>query len=291
VPVEGMEIVTLTGHPVPHAGGPVGAPAAAHEHAALEARLREEAVTLGPDTEPAQPVYARYWLHNSGPAPRGNLPVALHLSAVPAVYGRPVDEPFELRLTVASDATVPVTGTVRFVAPEGWRVEPAERPFELPPGGHLDTPVTVTRPADVPSGVYWLAARLAHGGQEYEDVVRFAMGDADHATPELAASLDVDALRLAPGGTAVASVTLRSTARTEVRGQAWWLSPWGSWQLCPEWTRGFAVPAGGETTLEFPHRAPLDSRPGTWWGLVKLAWGGRVYYTECVPVEVTGAGG
>ncbi len=30
--------------------------------------------------EPAQPVYARYWLHGKGPAPAGNLPVAVHLS-------------------------------------------------------------------------------------------------------------------------------------------------------------------------------------------------------------------
>ena len=30
--------------------------------------------------EPAQPVFARYWLHGKGPAPAGNLPVAVHLS-------------------------------------------------------------------------------------------------------------------------------------------------------------------------------------------------------------------
>jgi alpha-mannosidase len=30
--------------------------------------------------EPAQPVFTRYWLHGKGPAPAGNLPVAVHLS-------------------------------------------------------------------------------------------------------------------------------------------------------------------------------------------------------------------
>ena len=30
--------------------------------------------------EPAQPVFSRYWLHGKGPAPAGNLPVAVHLS-------------------------------------------------------------------------------------------------------------------------------------------------------------------------------------------------------------------
>ena len=29
--------------------------------------------------EPAQPVFTRYWLHGKGPAPAGNLPVAVHL--------------------------------------------------------------------------------------------------------------------------------------------------------------------------------------------------------------------
>ena len=30
--------------------------------------------------EPVQPVYARYWLHGKGPAPAGNLPVAVHFT-------------------------------------------------------------------------------------------------------------------------------------------------------------------------------------------------------------------
>src|ERR1700729_3922599 len=37
--------------------------------------------------EPAQPVYTRYWLHGKGPAPAGNLPVAVHLSAAPRAAG------------------------------------------------------------------------------------------------------------------------------------------------------------------------------------------------------------
>ena len=36
--------------------------------------------TLAGLLEPAQPVYARYWLHGKGPAPAGNLPVAVHIS-------------------------------------------------------------------------------------------------------------------------------------------------------------------------------------------------------------------
>ena len=30
--------------------------------------------------EPVQPLYARYWLHGKGPAPAGNVPVAVHFT-------------------------------------------------------------------------------------------------------------------------------------------------------------------------------------------------------------------
>ena len=34
---------------------------------------------LAPEVEAAQPLYARYWLHNRGPAPLGGLPAVAHL--------------------------------------------------------------------------------------------------------------------------------------------------------------------------------------------------------------------
>ena len=41
-------------------------------------------VTLAPDAEVAQPLYARYWLHNRGPAPLGGLPSSIPASLLPA---------------------------------------------------------------------------------------------------------------------------------------------------------------------------------------------------------------
>src|ERR1700761_4710621 len=46
--------------------------------------------TLAGLLEPAQPVYSRYWLHGKGPAPAGNLPVAVHVS--PELTGLALDE-------------------------------------------------------------------------------------------------------------------------------------------------------------------------------------------------------
>jgi alpha-mannosidase len=46
-------------------------------------RGEPDGTRLGPSAEPVQPVYTRYWLHNKGPAPMGNLPAAVHLSPAP----------------------------------------------------------------------------------------------------------------------------------------------------------------------------------------------------------------
>ena len=58
---------------------------------------------LAPDAESAQPLYARYWLHNRGPAPLGGLPAVAHLHPE-TVAARPGDT-IRLRLTVASDCS------------------------------------------------------------------------------------------------------------------------------------------------------------------------------------------
>src|SRR6185437_4310705 len=63
VPAAGVATLELT--PAAWAAGPA-APAGPAEAA-------------GPP-EPVQPVYARYWLHGKGPAPAGNMPVAVHVS-------------------------------------------------------------------------------------------------------------------------------------------------------------------------------------------------------------------
>src|SRR5262249_55069577 len=63
-----------------------------------------------PARDPAHPVFSRYWLHNPGPAPVGNLPTAVHLSAADA-SGR-------YRITVAASAR-PAEGTVRLDVPPG----------------------------------------------------------------------------------------------------------------------------------------------------------------------------
>ena len=58
---------------------------------------------LAPQAEAAQPLYARYWLHNRGPAPLGGLPAVAHLHPQ-RVTAEPGGE-VVLRLTAASDCS------------------------------------------------------------------------------------------------------------------------------------------------------------------------------------------
>ncbi|QJS99414.1 glycoside hydrolase [Streptomyces asoensis] len=240
--------------------------------------------------EPAQPVYTRYWLHNSGPAPRGNLPVAVHLA--PAALT--ADGPVTATVRVSSELTdAPVSGTVALEVPPGWSVEPAALPYALGPGGFTLTEVTVTPPADPVPGRYLLAARLAYGGQTYEDVVALdvpgeaAPGGPDGRTgPSLVMELGADRIEVRRGERVRVPVHVRNTTRGPVSGTLWALSSWGTWAGVGPGCQGFAVSAGESAVCE----VEVDGSavpPGSYWLMAKAGWHGCVAYTEAVVLEVT----
>jgi alpha-mannosidase len=266
IELTGMEIATIT---APVTGRPGTSPG----------------VALGPEAEPYQPVYARYWLNNTGPAPAGNMPVAVHLSRTDAAVSGPV----ELGVSVASGLTEgEASGVVTLLAPEGWTCEPAERPYALAPGDHSSAPVRVVPPAGAEPGVYWLRARASYGGQVYEDVTRLHVGDG-HDTG-LDVVVETPRVSLSAGDSEASSgaveILLRSPARTEVSVQAQLISPWHTFELIPEWNTGVVVPALGEARLRFDVQAPPGTRPGRWWAVIKLASAGRLHYTEAIEIAV-----
>ena len=96
--------------------------------------LDADDAALAPDAEPAQPLYARYWLHNRGPAPLGGLPAVAHLH--PHQLAVDPGAPVQLQLTAVSDGTdVPLHGKVRLVAPPGWTVEIGRAAVRAAAGG------------------------------------------------------------------------------------------------------------------------------------------------------------
>jgi hypothetical protein len=66
----------------------------------------------------------------------------------------------------------PAAGSVSLVVPPGWQAEPAERPFRLAPGAHLELEASVVPPAGATAGRYFVAARIGDDdGGYHEDVV------------------------------------------------------------------------------------------------------------------------
>jgi alpha-mannosidase len=248
---------------------------------------------LAPDAEAAQPLYARYWLHNRGPAPLGGLPAVAHLhpQRVTAEPGAEV----ALRLTVAGDCSdATLHGAVTLVCPDGWTATPADLPFTLCVGDHREAEVTVTIPARARPGLYPLRARLCLTGddvpaawrQEVEDVCVVDVGA--HRERELLYLADGPAdVELAAGGTARLTVTVGTHARAALAAEAHLISPWGTWEWMGPAVLGAVVPARGTVELGFDLTPPAWLDPGQWWALVRVGCAGRLVYSPAVRVTVS----
>ncbi|HEX9064646.1 MAG TPA: glycoside hydrolase family 38 C-terminal domain-containing protein [Streptosporangiaceae bacterium] len=308
--------VTLALQPEPLAGpGGQAVPAARPE-------------VTGAPPEAAQPVFTRYWLHGKGPAPAGNLPVAVHLSPARLSLTAGVTRP--ARLTVACGPGG-ASGTVTLDAPAEFGVtaapvaggplagtEPDHEPagklhYHLTANGFAAWDLAVTVPPDTAPGRYFLAARiLDEAGQLLEDALLVEVGkggqpaapDAGRPAEELGAVLEeigaaeaaeaeltmlTGHLDLAPGSRAEIMLRLSSGAATELRGEAQLISPHGSWASVGSWVAGFSVEPGGQATLRFDVAVPDDARPGQrWWALGKVMYFGRLRYSEPIWINVGG---
>ncbi|WP_329569513.1 NEW3 domain-containing protein [Kitasatospora sp. NBC_01266] len=302
-PLEGLEltgaqVLTLTARPVGAAPGG-GAP-------------------LGPVAELAQPVHARYWLHNRGPAPIGYLPVSVGVSpgllTVPEggarEGGASEGGALELSVVLASQLRdAAVEGTVELIAPDGWQLSLRRRPYRLEPAGQLRFSATVTPPADALSGLYFVAVRTEYGGQVIEDVATVAVGELPELLPApgdlpddwgqaqgtraaagrdtgLSVEVGAQSVRVAPGGRGLLQVVLTNRTRGELRGELQVVSPWGSWTALDAPVRGFTLAPGERRTVGFEIAPPPDTDPGAYWAVAKVMWFGRCQYAPTVELVV-----
>ncbi|MFE0155763.1 glycosyl hydrolase-related protein [Nonomuraea sp. NPDC059007] len=253
----------------------------------VPAARRTGNVVIAPQAEPVQPVHTRYWLHDKGPAPLGDLPTAVHLSPSPVRLAP--GEQGALRLTVAS-STHHAHGTVELDVPHGLKVEAPELRYDLAPGEWAEFALTVRGE----QGARHLAARIRDElGQILEDTAEILI-EAEPVT--LTAELWTEPsnarpsgpeLALRPGERGELVLRLATSADARVRGEVQLLSPFGTWELIPDWTRAFAIEPGGRTELHFTMTAPHDLRPGSHsWVLAKIGWFGRLTYTPAVPVTI-----
>jgi alpha-mannosidase len=257
--------------------------------------LEADHAVLAPDAEAAQPLYARYWLHNRGPAALGGLPAVAHLH--PQHIAAEPNSQVLLRLTVSSDSSdAALHGKVRLLCPYGWKADPAELSFVLPPGEHLETDVELTMPPDAPQGLYPVRAELAVTGSDavsmppaWRQVVE------DVCVVSVAAPADAELLRLisdpeavdvAAGATARLAVTVGTDARADLAVEAHLISPWGTWEWMGPGAVGGELPARGTVELGFDVAPPVWVEPGQWWALIRVGCAGRLVYSPAVKVTV-----
>ncbi|HEY1672720.1 MAG TPA: glycoside hydrolase family 38 C-terminal domain-containing protein [Streptosporangiaceae bacterium] len=300
---------------VPPAAGLLGEPPVPQGTTNLLAQASVPDGTLAGLLEPAQPVYSRYWLHGKGPAPAGNLPVAVHIS--PRLSGlTPDDSVAELRVTVAC-GTEPASGTLRLLVPDELaadvrapgRESASAAAYDLPARGYADWDVRVRARAGTPPGRYVVAAQISDDlGQVIEDTAFVQAGGpgepdlyqpldqaltaVEASTAAIAAELDLavltPALRLAPGAIGEVAVEVTNRLASPLRAEAQLVSPFGSWEALGPWTQGLRAAPGTRAQARFGVRIPGHVRPGTqWWALVKIMYFGRVRYSAVVPVTVT----
>jgi len=301
VPPAGTATIVLTPAGAPSPGPAADPPAAAAAPAPDAARDAPE---------PAQPVFTRYWLHGKGPAPAGNLPVAVHLSpgriALPEAAAGAAPPAAGLRLTVACGPE-PAAGPVHLDAGPGLTLDPAgPLRYDLPARGHAVWDLTVRARPGAPRGRRFVTARIDAGGQQFEDAAMVSVGEpaapaldlpldelfplylADQAAMagELELTLLTPDVPLVPGGSAEIAVRAGNATASPIRGEAQLVSPFGSWAETRPWTRGFAAGPGAPVTLTFTVTAPPQARAGQhWWALVKVMYFGRSRYSE--PASVT----
>jgi alpha-mannosidase len=260
-----------------------------------------------PLPEPAQPVFTRYWLHGKGPAPAGNLPVAVHLSPGSLALGP--DGTGMLHLTVACGPR-PASGTASVDVPAGLAVDPAgPLAYDLPANGHAGWDLAVRMLPGAARGRRFVAARITDAaGQVLEDAAVITAGEpapppldlplaeliplvqageqAEAAETELL--LLTPELNLPPGGRGEISVALANRTASVLRGEAQLVSPFGSWSKIQPWTQGFSAEPGGQATAVFRVEVPATARPGQhWWALVKVMYFGRLRYSEPAAVTIT----
>ena len=241
----------------------------------------------GAPPEPAQPVYTRYWLHNKGPAPAGNVPVAVHLTPTRVTLRGDDGEAGRLRLTVACGQE-PAAGEVELLVPDGLVAEVdgapvagTPLPYRLADSGFAAWDVTVRAAPGAADGRYFVAARIRDElGQQLEDAALVTIGepggpDASLPPEELFSRLQSDVqalaaeadlavltpeLRLAPGSRGELTVRVASHLASSLRGEVQLISPIGTWETTAPWTQAVDVSPGGTATVSFGVTVPGDGR-------------------------------
>ncbi len=242
---------------------------------------RPDAVQVDTDTH-----FARWWLHNRGSAPRGFLPLSVHVARRTAEGGlhRTVD------VTIANDRVDRgAAGRLVVLAPEGWTARPSDHGYALGPGEHVTIPVEIMLPEDTPEGIHAVTVRISgDDGSSVEDVVRVPVGGAP-LTPqaraaELGVRLTTPSVRLAAGARGELGVEVTNATPSRVRAELHYIAPFAAWGILPAPSERLELDPGESRVLAAPLVAGVPA--GRYWVLPKLMWHGEVAYAEAADVVI-----
>ncbi len=268
------------------------------------------------DTEVAQPVFSRYWLHNRGSAPIGNQALAVHVTPT-AIVLRAGDSTEIVAQVASSSAHQVQAGTVELHVVENWQVDPPSKIFSLAPGAYLRMPVQLRVPEHCHPGRYFVAARVKdNAGQSQQDVVTIdvlpplaeavlADGRGGAArerllTPapfghpsmqlpaELEAVLELEELLIPQGGVGKLALSLTNRTRGVMSGEVQLLSPIETWPFVTPWSQGFALAPAARSRIEVDVLSPAQGWLSTW-ALFKLTYFGRLWYSPVVALRLGAA--
>jgi hypothetical protein len=123
-----------------------------------------------------------------------------------------------------------------------------------------------------------------------EEAMERMLADFGAGATEVELTVLTPDVRCAPGQSGELVVKVTNQLASELRGEAQLVSPFGAWELLGSSTEAIALTPGASTEVRYQLRAPATARPGAqWWALVKLMYFGRVWYTDSVPVTITGS--
>ncbi len=221
--------------------------------------------TLGKSREPYLPVHTRYWDHNLGAAPMGNLPLSLWMRG-PV----PVGHNTRFALGVNNETTDrELAGTVTMIAPTDWTMIPRQLPYRVAPNSSAIYEVMVVVPPDAQS--CFIRASAKQGEFEIQDVI--PVGD----VKPLDSHLSRDGRGFA--------VVIRNPNADFVEGQVSLITPLETWgrfagghTICEISPRVFAfkLEAGEEREFRFEVQGQAKGA----WAVAKVCWYGNVRYVQ-----------
>ncbi|MFI6944023.1 NEW3 domain-containing protein [Streptomyces sp. NPDC050418] len=236
--------------------------------------------------ESVQPVPSRYWLHNTGTAPLGNAPYSVQVRP----YAMEAAKALHTEVTMTSNEPCGEGASEHEIdvhAPEGWTASWTRDSVRITAGGHVRLPLTVQPAPGAEPGDHLV--RIVATGPEgaVEDSLTVTVpGAAPVPPPGLRVEAETEAVELTPGDVGELAVRVRNGLRSPLHGEAFAVSPYGSWRIVADQRTALRVDGQAATRIVFRLTPPADTPPGVYWVLIKAVCQGHIAYGPAVAVRV-----